>query len=92
MDDPLNILIVKMSAIGDVIHTLPALNAMRRHWPRTRITWLVEEAAADIRRALAQGMPGGGYVFGTSNCIYTGMSLARYDLMLDIWRAEGQYE
>jgi uroporphyrinogen decarboxylase len=51
-----------------------------------------DEAAADIRRALAQGMPGGGYVFGTSNCIYTGMSLARYDLMLDIWRREGRYD
>ena len=49
------------------------------------------EAADDVRRALAQGMPRGGYVFGTSNCIYTGMSLERYDLMLDIWRTEGNY-
>jgi uroporphyrinogen decarboxylase len=51
-----------------------------------------EEAADDVRRALAQGMPGGGYVFGTSNCIYTGMSLERYDMMLQIWREEGQYD
>ncbi|MDA0991957.1 MAG: hypothetical protein O3A51_14550 [Verrucomicrobia bacterium] len=50
-----------------------------------------EEAAGDVRRALAQGMPGGGYVFGTSNCVYTGMSLARYELMLAIWRDEGIY-
>jgi 3-deoxy-D-manno-octulosonic-acid transferase/heptosyltransferase-1 len=42
------ILIVKLSAIGDVIHTLPALNALRRHWPDAHITWLVEEAAADL--------------------------------------------
>ena len=42
------ILIVKMSAIGDVIHTLPALNAIRKQFPDARITWLVEEAAADI--------------------------------------------
>ncbi len=48
-----------------------------------------DEAAADVRRALSQGMPGGGYVFGTSNCIYTGMSLSRYELMLKIWREEG---
>jgi 3-deoxy-D-manno-octulosonic-acid transferase/heptosyltransferase-1 len=41
------ILLVKLSAIGDVIHTLPALNALRRHYPSARITWLVEEAAAD---------------------------------------------
>mgnify|MGYP000636890978 CR=1 FL=1 len=50
-----------------------------------------EEAARDVRRALAQGMPGGGYVFGTSNCVYTGLSLERYDLMLEIWRREGIY-
>jgi heptosyltransferase I len=43
-----NILIVKLSAIGDVIHTLPALNAIRRHYPDAHITWLVEEAAADL--------------------------------------------
>jgi uroporphyrinogen decarboxylase len=51
-----------------------------------------EQVAADVRRALRDGMPGGGYVFGTSNCIYTGMSLERYDLMLKIWREEGHYE
>lgn len=45
---PENILIVKLSAIGDVIHTLPALNAIRRRYPRARITWLVEEAAAGL--------------------------------------------
>ena len=39
----MNILIVKLSAIGDVIHTLPALNAIRRRYPHARITWLVEE-------------------------------------------------
>ncbi|RLC08241.1 MAG: lipopolysaccharide heptosyltransferase I [Deltaproteobacteria bacterium] len=41
----MNILIVKLSAIGDVIHTLPALNAIRRHHPDAHITWVVEEAA-----------------------------------------------
>ena len=44
----MKILIVKMSAIGDVLHTLPALNALREHFPEAEITWLVEEAAADL--------------------------------------------
>lgn len=44
----MKILIVKMSAIGDVIHTLPAVNALREHFPNARITWLVEEAASGI--------------------------------------------
>jgi lipopolysaccharide heptosyltransferase I len=43
-----HILIVKLSAIGDVVHTLPALNAIRRHFPQAHITWLVEAAAADL--------------------------------------------
>jgi heptosyltransferase-1 len=43
-----NILIVKLSAIGDVIHTLPALAALRRCYPSSDITWVVEEAAADL--------------------------------------------
>ncbi len=44
----MNILIVKLSAIGDVIHTLPALNAIRRQYPAASITWLVEADAADL--------------------------------------------
>ncbi len=42
------ILIVKLSALGDVIHTLPALCALRRVYPDARITWLVESAAAGL--------------------------------------------
>ncbi len=44
----MNILIVKLSAIGDVIHTLPSLAALRRLYPQAHITWVVEEAAADL--------------------------------------------
>ena len=43
-----NILIVKLSAIGDVIHTLPSLAALRRLYPSAEITWVVEEHAADL--------------------------------------------
>ena len=43
-----NILIVKLSAIGDVIHTLPSLAALRRCHPDADISWVVEEAAADL--------------------------------------------
>jgi len=43
-----HILIVKTSAIGDVTHTLPALEALRRQFPHAQIDWLVEEAAAGL--------------------------------------------
>ena len=48
-----------------------------------------DQVIDSARYALANGMPGGGYVFSTSNCIYTGMRLERYELILDLWRAEG---
>ena len=51
-----------------------------------------EEVIESARYALKHGMPGGGYIFSTSNCVYTGMQLKRYELMLDVWRKEGNYE
>jgi heptosyltransferase I len=46
----LKILIVKMSAIGDVIHTLPALTALRRHYPGAQIDWVIEQTAVEAVR------------------------------------------
>ena len=51
-----------------------------------------EEAEADVRRALKEGMAfGKGYVFSSSNCVYTGLDLERYERMHDIWYQEGIY-
>ena len=36
-------------------------------------------------------MPGGGHDFSTSNCVYTGMRLSRYQLILDVLEREGVY-
>ena len=46
----MKILIVKLSSIGDVIHTLPALAAIRRALPEAEISWAVETNAAEILR------------------------------------------
>ncbi|MCD6291991.1 MAG: glycosyltransferase family 9 protein [Deltaproteobacteria bacterium] len=43
-----NVLIIRLSAIGDVLRTLPAVNAWRECCPETRFTWLVEPAAASV--------------------------------------------
>ena len=50
------------------------------------------EVVESARYALKHGMPGGGYIFSTSNCVYTGMDLSRYELILDVWRKEGNYQ
>jgi heptosyltransferase-1 len=44
----MKILIIKLSAIGDVVQTLPALEAIKGIYPTSEITWVVEEAAAGI--------------------------------------------
>jgi heptosyltransferase-1 len=48
------LLIVKMSSIGDIVHALPAVSALRRTYPELRISWLIEEEFA----ALVTGHPG----------------------------------
>lgn len=50
-----------------------------------------DEIRENVRYALRHGMPGGGYIFSTSNCVYTGLPLERYELMLETWRVEGNY-
>ena len=43
-----NILIVKLSAIGDVVHALPVAHALKTCFPDARITWVVEKPAYDL--------------------------------------------
>jgi len=42
------ILIVRLSAIGDVIQGLPVLNALRDRFPQAMLAWVVEERAAEL--------------------------------------------
>jgi lipopolysaccharide heptosyltransferase I len=44
----MNILIVRLSALGDVVHAIPAAAALRRAFPTARIDWLVEARHRDI--------------------------------------------
>ena len=50
MDDkhPRDFLIVRLSSLGDIIHTLPAFAALREKFPDSRITWLVEGKGKEI--------------------------------------------
>ena len=45
---PGRILIIKPSAIGDVVHTLPVLNLVRRQWPEAHVAWLVTPACSGL--------------------------------------------
>ncbi|MGQ0814713.1 MAG: glycosyltransferase family 9 protein [Gemmatimonadota bacterium] len=39
---PRTVLIVMLSALGDAVHVLPVINALKRAWPTTRITWIIQ--------------------------------------------------
>jgi heptosyltransferase I len=42
IEPPREILIVMLSALGDAVHVLPVVNALKRQWPESRITWLIQ--------------------------------------------------
>lgn len=50
LDGARRILLVKPSALGDVVHALPVAATLHRRYPESRLDWLVEEEAADIVR------------------------------------------
>ena len=50
-----------------------------------------EDTVESARYALEHGKKAAGYIFCTSNCVYTGMPLRRYELILDVWRKQRDY-
>lgn len=48
MKDYKNILVIKMSSLGDIIHALPSLYALRELFPDACITWAIHESFAKI--------------------------------------------
>lgn len=49
------ILIVKLSSLGDIVHTFPAFKAIRDNYPESKICWVVERSGAEILKSL-QGL------------------------------------
>jgi len=51
IDSPLErICIVMLGAVGDVVHTLPVLAALKRHRPACRVTWILQPGPASLLR------------------------------------------
>src|SRR5262245_42476237 len=49
---PSRILVIKLTSIGDVAHTIPSSFALAQRWPGARQDWLVDPVCADVVRAL----------------------------------------
>ncbi len=47
---PDKICIVMMSAVGDAVHVLPLINALKRENPKTRISWVLQPAPGTLVR------------------------------------------
>lgn len=48
MNDISSILIVRLSSMGDIIHTIPAFAVLRNQFPQVRIDWLVDERFREV--------------------------------------------
>ncbi|MCG8462712.1 MAG: glycosyltransferase family 9 protein [Holophagales bacterium] len=48
---PPRVLLVRTSAMGDIVHALPVLSAIRRAWPEAPVAWVVETTWAPILEA-----------------------------------------
>jgi heptosyltransferase-1 len=51
---PQRLLVIRLSAFGDVIHTIPAVAALREALPQTEIAWAVEPAYAELVEIVAR--------------------------------------
>lgn len=48
MAQPRNILIIRLSSLGDVLMSVPAVKAIRRRFPEAHISWLVEGSVSGL--------------------------------------------
>lgn len=90
------ILLIKPSALGDVVHTLPVLAKLRARYPAARIDWLLTPAIAELVRhhpALARVVPFERQRYTLARPHVTAAGLARllsairrsrYDLVIDL--------
>jgi lipopolysaccharide heptosyltransferase I len=46
--DPVKILIIKPSALGDIVQALPVLTGLKRRWPAAQIDWIVSDSLREI--------------------------------------------
>lgn len=50
----MNILLIRLSSMGDVIHVLPALRALRTSFPKATLGWVVEDTHAQLLSGLPE--------------------------------------
>jgi heptosyltransferase-1 len=91
----MRIAIIKPSALGDIVHALPVLSALRERYPDSQITWVVNKSFEgllaghpDLNETLAfdRGAMGRGMVSAANALVQFGNELRRrrFDLAIDL--------
>ncbi|MBI3772479.1 MAG: glycosyltransferase family 9 protein [Gammaproteobacteria bacterium] len=82
---PKNICLLRLSALGDISHTLPIVRTLQKHWPQTKITWVIGK----LEHQLVSDIPDVEFIVFDKNaglCAYTQlrqqMSGRRFDVLL----------
>lgn len=86
MTDFQRILLIKPSSLGDIVHALPAVSAIRGRFPRAHITWLVKRQWAeildgnpDVNEVLAADFLAGGWL-----SMIAAIRRVRFDVAVDL--------
>ena len=82
----MNVLIVRLGALGDIVHAMPAAAALRAAWPDARIDWLVDRkhrAIVDLVTSLDRTIPLERPTLGEWIDTVRTLRLRRYDWAVD---------
>jgi lipopolysaccharide heptosyltransferase I len=92
--EPGRVCIIKPSSLGDVVHALPILAALRQRWPSAHLAWVVNRAYQDVLRGhrdldelivYDRGGEGiAGPAIGSTAGLFRRLSKGRFDLTIDL--------
>lgn len=73
---PKQVCLLRLSAVGDVSHTVPIVRTLQRHWPDTRLTWIVGK----VEHALVEDIEGVEFITFEKSKRWSGLRALRRQL------------
>ncbi len=83
---PSRILVVRLGAMGDVIHALPAVTTLRRNFPSARITWVIDPKWLPLLEGnpdIDESVPFDRRSWTSLRSLWTHLRRSRFDLAID---------